>query len=542
MGSNRATDLGRDWTLVFAVLAVFVLAVLVRLGSLDLPGKNDEFYHILAAAGWLQSGEFAIADGIYGRASLYTLMVAGLWDLGNGSIEMVRLSSVLFGGLLVAGIFLWARWIAGPIAGWTAALAAVFWPDGILVSQFVRFYAVHGLLYFIGAVTIYVAATQPLSGRMRGFLAAVAAAAFAVAFLFTPLTAIGIALIGFWAGLAFAVPALLKSRFGYWILALLVLAGAGAMAALWQAGILAKAWEFYRFTPDWAAAEKDNIKFYHRALRDTWQTLWPLTPLAILVAYAHRPRATLFSAVIILGAIVIQSFGGMKAERYIYYAMPFLFTIWGVAAAAIGPEIAAILTRVVKTALGHHFERPRFVGGFALALLAMALGFLAYSNWAVSRSLVLARGDQRPELSVLWPSAARRFAEDIAAATVVASPRDTQSLFYFGRVDIVTSSSRLDEVPGHREFSLDPRTGRPVLGTPETMAELMACTPDGLLFLPVEHRPETQHLLSRAADLAPHTTLSLIEDGGTGLEATRWQTGAIDQAACDRVRSALDRS
>ena len=66
--------------IVLAVLALFVGSLLIRLIDLGSPPQFDEMYTVLAAHGWLIDGEPRIAEGLYDRARLYTMIVAWFFD------------------------------------------------------------------------------------------------------------------------------------------------------------------------------------------------------------------------------------------------------------------------------------------------------------------------------------------------------------------------------------------------------------------------------------------------------------------------------
>ena len=60
------------------------------------------------------------------------------------------------------------------------------------------------------------------------------------------------------------------------------------------------------------------------------------------------------------------------------------------------------------------------------------------------------------------------------------------ALYYLGRYDVRFSRSKLDELPRaeRREFGLDPRTGRPVVSTRESLERILACYPSGVILGP----------------------------------------------------------
>jgi 4-amino-4-deoxy-L-arabinose transferase-like glycosyltransferase len=99
-----------------APVIIAILAVGTRLSEIDRVASFDELYHLLAARGWLQEGEFRIADGVYEPAQLFTMLVAASFALFGESIEVARMPSVLAGAALVVLAFLWTREVAGASA------------------------------------------------------------------------------------------------------------------------------------------------------------------------------------------------------------------------------------------------------------------------------------------------------------------------------------------------------------------------------------------------------------------------------------------
>ena len=58
-----------------------------------------------------------------------------------------------------------------------------------------------------------------------------------------------------------------------------------------------------------------------------------ILPLALL-ALAAWPRPASLAACVFAVGFALNSFGGMKGLRYLVYALPFLFALWGMGLAA----------------------------------------------------------------------------------------------------------------------------------------------------------------------------------------------------------------
>ena len=75
--------------------------------------------------------------------------------------------------------------------------------------------------------------------------------------------------------------------------------------------------------------------------RQRLAVFWSLFPIACGVAVRRYPRPTLFCVSLFGVAFVVHSLAAFKAERYLYYAMPAFFCVWGMAA----PTMLAWLRR-----------------------------------------------------------------------------------------------------------------------------------------------------------------------------------------------------
>jgi uncharacterized membrane protein len=227
---------------------------------MDQSAHFDELYHVLAASAWLTEGELQIAEGQYDRAALYTKLIATCFALFGESLVVARLPSLLAGIALVVSVFLWTRSVAGTAGAWLAGLLLCISPEGIDASQFARFYALHSLLCWLGAIGVYELVIRP-SGTLqrRILLLAGILGAFGLALHLQPITWIAFASVAFWAVTAYALP-LLRVRLPGWRLwaslsVLLVVAGVSAILIL-QTEFGAAALRAYRTTPLWLASNQ----------------------------------------------------------------------------------------------------------------------------------------------------------------------------------------------------------------------------------------------------------------------------------------------
>ena len=533
VSSERST---KEWqrSAWLAPVVLALLALAMRWQQLDDVARFDELYHVFAARGWLESGELRVAEGAYDRASLFTLLVAAALALLGDSLEVARLVSVLAGVALVVLVFLWTRAVAGAGAAWVAALLLCFWPDAIRLSQLARFYTLHGLAFWLGAIGTYRLFTRPAGGVELGLLAAGTLGAFALALHLQPVTLIGVLGIGTWIALARVLPWLTASLpaprrwlIGGAAVALGGLAGLLVLQTTPGAALLAQ----YRATPLWMAELSAPVWFYHLELLQDFPTLWSLTGLAVLVGLASRPQPTAFCACVFAVAFVALSFAGPKGPRFAYHVLPFLFVLWGIALAGIWPRLWGFVEEAARRArawLG--LDWAGRWGTYAILGLVLAQAVLA-NGTSIKSAAELLGVDLLPDPARAWASV-RPQLEPWLDATVVVTTSELPALYYLGRHDLLVSRSRLEELQV-AEFGLDRRTGRPVISTARSLELVMDCYPDGLIVTSAGAWRDPADLDAATADLITTraTPLALEDDR---MLAFAWQRppDAPRPAAC----------
>ena len=506
-------------------LGLCLLALVFRTGLLDSSAQFDELYHLLGARGWLETGRPSILDGEYTRTSGFTFAIATLFEAtGRDTLFVGRLFSVLPGILVAPVLFLWLQARAGWAAGLGAGFLAVFWPQGIIEAQTLRFYSWHSFTFLLGAIAIFEAAlaTAP---RARLLWAAGAGLSLAVAFYLQITTAIGLAGMLAWLFGAFFLPAILVQRRPWAILAGITLLGIALVALAQATGILGTLWHTYRWTPLWLADKQNDVMFYHGVLVTMYPTLWPLFPLAAIVAMGRHARLASFCLVVFGAIFVGQTFGGMKTERYISYGMPFFFALWGLAAAAIVPLLGRLAARAAR-------EVDPTRGRLVLPALILATLFAALTNPFFERSIDALRGNTNSPLpDENWDGVAT----SLGAWTELPfriTMRELQTIAELGDYDLLYGPSRLTELPEQTPFAIDPRTGRPVIGESETLARVLDCVPEGLF---VTSENSWFRLGARQA-LEPVFAANGREIETRSIDsvfALRWRGGEVgDPAAC----------
>jgi hypothetical protein len=516
-------------------VVVGLLAIAVYSINLNYTPLFDELYHVLGAQGFLEYGEPRIGDGVYPRARLFTALVALWFDWFGPSVAVARSISVLAGGIMLVCLFAWTRAVAGSLAAWFSTILFLVSPFAIEMFQYSRFYALHALLFWLGAISTYaLTANRPSPGR-ASLLALGAAACFAGAFYLQITTAIGLAGIALWLIVSVALPrarALTRERRHVFLVGIALVAPILAFLAFSTFG-RELIWR-YRWTPLWAASERNDFWFYHFWFNVYYPSLWPLFPLTALVALAHKPKPVLFSLCIFVPGLILTSFGGMKALNYIFYAIPFLFIIWGIAITSV---ITCLRNFVVDSA-----SRGLVALGVApkewlmRTVIACTVGFMLLANTANIRAVAMLAGVTVPPEVVHpdWAAAAEPLQPLLEEASVVLTTSDLEMLYFLGDYDVLINKSRLSELPERVEFGRDPRTGRPIVSTPESVGLIIDCFPDGLI-VTSKHRWRVPHQLDDTiADLIIKRTTPVELSRSSQMMAFHWEgpPNADARASC----------
>jgi 4-amino-4-deoxy-L-arabinose transferase-like glycosyltransferase len=494
--SHRSTDLWQStW---FAITLLILLAALFRLVNIGQLPLTDEIYTSLAARGWVEHGEPVLGDGMYRRARLYSVIVGLFFQIFGDNLITARLPSLLTGIILVPVLFLWTRRVAGSLAAWAAALLLCISPLAIHISQYARFYGLFGLLFWLGSVGLYTLVQERPSGRKAVAIGLGSLLCFAISWHLQPLTLIGAVGLALWLVQAMASPWLRgKPRqpsiaFGVAIALAIVVA-----AIVLQTSTAQNLVHSYLWSPAWSIEHQNEFWFYHVFFAQHYQSLWPLLPFLAILAVAHRPKPATFCFIVFVVGFVFLSFAGMKDKRYIAFLEPFLFVLWGIAFAGLVPLVRRLIARATPRALDD-LAPGLATRATEAAVIGIGLLFLVGSNGAPAKTLLSLVGIKMfaegggldmttGPFRVDWQAVKAPLAPWLGNASVVLTSHDIKTLYFLGRYDMVISKNRITEITvmnrsgGDGEFEIDPRTGRPVISTQESLRLIMACYPDGLI-------------------------------------------------------------
>ena len=238
---------------------------------------------------------------------------------------------------------------------------------------------------------------------------------------------------------------------------------AAAIAAfvLWRFGLL----ERFQSSATWAGSQANRKSYYLTLLSETWPLFWPLWPAALALALLRRSRVGVFCGTVFCVAVVMHSLAGMKASRYLYYAMPFGCVVLGIGAEALAASLRSM---------------ARKTEGVTVAVIIVVIIVGLGLSQEVQRSIKFLLG--KPSAYAAFPY----FDEpDWSAATPVLKPladevdhvlvsAGVKGLYFLGRYDYEVNASVVQETETRQEFGRDRRTGRQAISSAAAVAEVIA--------------------------------------------------------------------
>lgn len=528
VAENPVTSTSKKFIILSLVIVLSCLAVWSRINLLDAVPIEDEYFHLITAQSWMNDRQLEMLEGEYTRGALFTKLVGYSFEFfGDTTWRTARIFPSLVTGLLL--VFLATWWCYRETNAGTALICAcflIFWPAGIEISQFTRFYALYGFLFLAGTVLIYYALKdiEKISLR-RALLALTAFSCFYVSINLQVLTIVGLVGIAFWIGLSFVLPRILKDLR---LLALFVALGVLAIIVFFSLefdATLLGLWGDYRsLPPGWSY----DVTFYHRYLRDEYPSLWPLFPLACVIALRRRPQLALLAISVFAFTFVVVSFGHRSHPRYMYSAMPFFFILWSIAIQSIWVSVLRFLNEECRGLSKNLF--PKLFRNVVGSILIIALvSFAVISNSAFPRALRLAMGnvgetmlgDDRVEFSEL----STLIQPHLDDGALVLTSRTMLTIAFLGDFDVAYSRLSVhDIVPlfekmpddvsasfmGTEAFVIDPRDGRPLIGDADEILRLVECVPHGVAVSTVRNRDFDELFFVRGRDLGIET---IIKEG-----------------------------
>ncbi len=528
-------------------LLLSLLLLGVGLLHIDHPPRYDELFHVLAGQSWAEDGSLGIGDGAYRRARLFTVATGAMFAAFGDSLVVGRLVPLAANVLLAVALFLWMRRFAGRRAAWIAALMLGLSINWVYLSQFIRFYSLHALLFFVAAIAAFIllkAPPRPTSARVA--VAAGGAAALGLAFHLQVTTLVGVAGIVAWWALTSVLPQavadLQAGKARRWLIAGTALLAIAAATLLLAQDLLASLWTTYTWQARWA--QGTPLSIYHWILLDSFPAIYMLLPAIAVASLLRNPAVASFGLVVWLVGMGAHTFGGMRGEHYIYYLLPFLMMPAAIALDALLGALGRLGAALAATLPWGPVSpaQARAAGGVTIAATLVFLWAGNPAWYKLARFIAEGPGFLHAQHRVDWRAARPPLLAAATNADVVVSTNGLSALRDLGRMDVEFSATILFESGSGEEFSRYGVTGRPVISQRASLEALMSCFASGLVVSEAEHwgsevygvPPDAVRVLQQRARPVPLPTES-------GLIAYRWagEARAPAPAYCPALRASV---
>ena len=533
-----------------APLLIGLLSLLIYSINLERPPHIDELYHMLAAQGLLEHGEPVIGeDGRYWRGYPVTWLVAQSMKVLGPTLTAGRLPSVLFMALASTLLFLFLRRETDALSAWIGAGLFAVSPFAIDMAQYVRFYGMQTFVFFTGAWLAYDLTGRPWTLHRHGPLIILAALLLAFSAYLQQVSLLGIAGLGLWIAGALTLPWIFApdrpARQSALLIVAIVLAGCVVLAGLAATGLLAGGWAEFRAVQVFNEPNADRFWYYHARYILFYPTLWSLVGVLTVCALINKPRPASFALVVFAVGFLLNSAAGPKSLRYIIYAQPFLFILWGMGLGYVFKSVAPGFVGQMQRALSSQLLLlpAAWSANVARSLVFGALFFVVLANPAWLRSITLiADINVPPELpSTDWPAAYETLQPWLDEVEVFVVAEELGPLFYYDRADILLHPSKFAELPPDERvpFTPDYRTDVPSIPDAASLELVLDCHASGLFLIEEKfwgigavrmRDPEVEALLMERA-----TPLPLRPE--SRLLAFTWETEVAPEMAetCRRV-------
>ena len=424
-----------------------------------------------------------------------------------------------------------------------------FEPQSIYLSQLARFYTIQTLCFFGGGILIYRAVTDRTSGSARALrLCVLGLLLFLLALHFQIITLVGIAGVILWTVAERVRPRLTHAQMALAVVAVAVI-GIIALAAVAR-GAFASQLALFDYVDQWAAANRHNVRYYHDIFLDQYATIWTIFPLLVVLAVYLNGRAASFCLVPFVIAFVVHSLAAWKAERYLFSVMPMFFAVVGMGIAEGARRVRPAFEGTVDWIAGTSVS-PRVRALGTATLFTLVALFAALGNGATSYALKMMRvSDADWQLAVLYrgqPDWDAAHASPRAAGRQLApssSPRPSSNRSTISIARTCFSSVDYLGDPRHPgpEFTIFPKLARPVVSTTQSLDQLRACFPTGLVLAEHGQWRTPWSVTSGVADYIETTLDEVHLAPSTRLIAYRWHTSVPDSTAdCAKIHAIVHR-
>jgi hypothetical protein len=445
-------------------------------------------YHILAAKSYNQTGELTILDGIYNRANLYTKIVSYQMKLSCDNLECARYVSMISSIILIILIIITSNYLYNSETAIVAGLLAGTCPALVEYAHTLRFYSMHALSFYIFAICTFILISKTdMIVRNKKYIMLViyiitSLISLIISYHLQITTIIGLLGIGIGLVLINIIKIKIFIKYMYHehkksFIVLLVLAILTITIVLYNMyPWIIQSYMTFNTSPPWAWVQSKNYLYYHNILSDWYPALWTLSPFFCVLSFSRWPKKTIFFLTIFAISFIIFSIAPQKDSRYIVYAIPFIII-----------PLSAGISVITKITLTHINNSKTSKNNYKYVYIITIIGLITSIFLFIATQPVMNQAysviikNSHPSIFTNyqqskkydWGKVANILKNKNDDSYVLITSSSGKAAYYFGDYSFSLNYSEIHHTDTKKEFGLDPRTGRRVITSAESIEKIL---------------------------------------------------------------------
>jgi uncharacterized membrane protein len=299
----------------------------------------------------------------------------------------------------------------------------------------------------------------------------------------------------------------------------------------WFLGIPQRYFDLFFYADSWAAANKNNVRYYYSFLHANYAPLIALFPLLSILALRRQTGLAVLSLSIFSIGIAGLSLAAWKSDRYMSFLLPYFFIVTSIGlASGLKYGLHSLTSLLDQINLPHLVKKRKRITAMALTIFIFGFAMLGnYSILATSRLITRNHDFYFPliganEGTLSWSRASSKLKPLAENVDALVSSSHVKALYYIGKLDYRLAANASED--DQSELSWDHRTKSTIISSPEIMAAIMKCHRRGLFIvesLTIQNKRSLRYLVTQyVADNADQVSLP----PEWGLTAYHWETPA----------------
>ena len=204
---------------------------------------------------------------------------------------------------------------------------------------------------------------------------------------------------------------------------------------------------------------------------------------------------------------MVHSGAAAKEMRYIYYVMPYMYALVGIATAVAWPAIRHLSRQVLLVVPPVRLIPVSWSSPLALMLSTVVKLSAVMSNtgFRITYRMLAATHADWPanyysHIPSDWAAATPTLRKLAADSAVIISSAGIKALYYLRRLDYDLMLTLTRETTTGREFGNDYRHGRPVIASPQALATIVSENTSGIVIIDAIHWRSPAFVSDEVAD------------------------------------------